>query len=186
MSAAEDRFHDRRWRKHKWIALALGALLGSLAGYANSTFTLFGLPFVAGDPGALFVLLVIVIAPVVEEHVKLLALVFLQAEEQATYTPRRWLVLGAFVGLGFGAAEALLYWLVLAPSSLAAANVNLTIRALLTLPLHALTVSLSGWGYGASRLTGRTFPLLRGLVLAIAIHMAFNTFQLLKLAGATG
>ncbi|MDX1610776.1 MAG: PrsW family glutamic-type intramembrane protease [Candidatus Thermoplasmatota archaeon] len=176
-----DRFHARRWRKHKLLALVIGALGGGLAGYANTTYGLaIGLPLVAVDPNLFLVVLVVLIAPVVEEHVKLLALVFLRSEERATYTPRRWLVLGAFAGAGFGLAEAALYWQAIAPTSLAAANLNLGMRLLLTVPMHALTVTATGYGYGLSRHDRSIKPLIQGLAVAILVHAAYNGFQILQ------
>lgn len=178
-------FHARRWKKHKWIAFLVGGLAGGLAGFANTAYGLtFGLPVALYDEGLFILLLVAVIAPLVEEHVKILSLILLRAEEKARYTPRRWMVLGALSGAGFGVAEALLYWQAIAPLSIAAANLNLLVRAFLTVPLHALTTATSGYGFGLSRLEGRVWPLARGLIVAILIHAAFNAFQTLPVLGA--
>lgn len=180
-------FHARRWKKHKGFALLLGALVGSLAGYANSTIGIMvGLPFALYSEGAFLAVLVVVLVPIIEEHVKLFSLLLLRAEEQASYSPRRWLVLGALAGLGFGLAEAAFYWQAIAPESLLAANLNIGTRLLMTVPFHGLTVTASAYGYGLYRATGARRPLVQGLALAIVLHGAFNGFQLLKASGVFG
>lgn len=180
-------FRRRRWRKHKGLALLLGALVGGLAGYANTTFgTAVGLPFALVSADAFLIVLTVVVAPVVEEPVKLLALHFLDVEEKATYTPRRWLALGALAGIGFGLAEAALYWRALAPVSLAAATLNAGTRLALTVPLHGLLVTASAYGYGLWRARRSRAPLALGLTGAILAHAAFNAFQVLQATGAIG
>lgn len=171
-------FHKGRWRKHKLIALALGALGGGLASWANSTYGLLvGLPAAAVDVRLFYVAVAVLVAPIVEEHVKLISLVFIQHEEQATYTPRRWMVLGAFAGAGFGLVEAAFYWQALAEASVALANLNLATRLLLGVPFHALAVTASAYGYGLSRHQRNAWPLVRGLAIAILAHAAMNTLQ---------
>lgn len=184
---SSSRFHARRWRKHKGFALLVGALAGGLAGYANTTLGLtLGLPFALYSKTAFYAFLVVLVAPVVEEHVKLFSLLLLRAEEQASYSPRRWLVLGALSGIGFGLAEAALYWQAIAPQSLTAANLNLGTRLLMTVPFHGLAVTASSYGYGLYRAKGSLAPLVRGLSVAIALHAAFNGFQMLKASGVIG
>lgn len=178
-------FHRRRWRKHKGLALLLGAVAGGLAGYANTTFgAAVGLPFALVSADAFLIVLTVVVAPVVEEPVKLLALHFLDIEEQASYTPRRWMALGALAGIGFGLAEAFFYWRALAPVSLAAASLNAGTRLLLTVPLHGLLVTASAYGYGLSKARRSSLPLALGLAGAILAHAAFNAFQVLQATGA--
>lgn len=180
-------FHARRWRKHKGYALLVGALAGGLAGYANTTLgATLGLPFALYSQSAFLVFVLVVVAPLVEEHVKLFSLSLLTTEEQAHYTPRRWMVLGALSGIGFGLAEAALYWQAIAPQSLLAANLNLGTRLLLTVPFHGLTVTASAYGYGLYRYRGSTAPLVKGLAVAITLHAAFNGFQVLKSTGVFG
>lgn len=175
---AGEAFHRRRWRKHKLIALALGALGGGLASWANSTYGLLvGLPAAAVDARLFFVAVAVLVAPIVEEHVKLMSLVFLQQEEQATYTPRNWMVLGAFAGAGFGLVEAAFYWQAIAGASVALANLNLVTRLLMGVPFHALAVTASAYGYGLSRHQRNAWPLIRGLIVAILAHAAMNILQ---------
>jgi len=169
------------------LAFTIGALSGSLAGFANTTYGLtIGLPLLAAGEGAFFALLAIVIAPLVEEHVKLLALVVLRAEEKASYPPRRWLLLGALAGAGFGVAEAVFYWQAILGFSFELANLNLLFRILVTVPMHALTATATGFGYGLARLTGSNVPLARGLVVAILIHATYNGLQVAKSFGVFG
>lgn len=180
-------FHRRRWRRHKLFALLVGGLAGGLAGYANSTLgTAVGLPFALYSKDLFLLVLVSVVAPLVEEHVKLFSLFLLRSEEDAVYSPRRWMVLGVLSGIGFGLAEAALYWQAIAPVSLLAANLNLLNRVLLTVPFHGLTVAASGYGYGLARHTRSSWPLVRGLTVAVLLHAAFNGFQVLASMGVLG
>ena len=174
----------KRWKRHRWIAFALGAVGGGLAGFANTAYGLtLGLPLALTNEGLFILLLVAVIAPLVEEHVKLLALILLRAEERATYTPRRWMALGALAGAGFGVAEAFFYFQALIVLSPALAAYNLGLRAALTVPLHALTAAVTGYGFGLARMRRNGWLLARGLLLAILIHSAYNTFQTLEVMG---
>lgn len=178
-------FHQGRWRKHKLIALALGALGGGLASWANSTYGLLvGIPAAAVDVRLFFVAIAVLVAPIVEEHVKLISLVVIRQEEQATYTPRRWMVLGALAGAGFGLVEAAFYWQALAEVSVDLANLNLVTRLLMGVPFHALAVTASAYGYGVSRHQRNAWPLIWGLIIAILAHAAMNTLQSLPILEA--
>jgi RsiW-degrading membrane proteinase PrsW (M82 family) len=180
-------FHARRWRRHKGFALLVGALTGSLAGYANSTLGLaVGLPFALVSENAFLIVLSVVVAPLVEEHVKLVPLWLLETEEKATYTPRRWMTLGTLSGLGFGIAEALFYLQALAGTSLQLAGLNLLTRLLLTVPLHGVLVAITGYGYGLARARGRARPIALALAAAILLHAAFNAVQVGRAIGVVG
>lgn len=180
----EGTFHRNRWRKHKVIALLVGALTGSLAGYANSTLGIaVGLPFALVSENAFLIVLAVFVAPLVEEHVKLVPLWLLESEEQATYTPRRWMALGALSGIGFGLAEAVFYWQAIAPASVTVASLNLGTRLLLTVPLHGLLVTISSYGFGMARARGSVKPVALGLAGAIVLHATFNGFQVARALG---
>lgn len=173
--------HRRRWRRHKGFALLVGGLAGGLAGYANATIgTAVGLPFALHSEQAFLLALTVLVAPFVEEHVKLFSLFLLRFEERAEYAPRRWLALGALSGIGFGIAEAILYWQMIAPESLTLANLNLLTRMSLTVPMHGLAVTASAYGYGRSRIRGDIGPLVVGLLVAILLHAAFNGLQMAR------
>lgn len=160
-------------------ALVLEATLGGLLGQA----TLIELPVdltsesnltarrVVEDPTVLAWLLVsfVFIAPPIEEASKAIGLRFVRAEIQSTSGG---LLLGMFIGLGFGFLESALF--ILNGVGSFAVLVLMWVR-IATLVAHCVTTGLSGAGYARARLSGDRRALWLGLGRASVVHAAWNT-----------
>jgi RsiW-degrading membrane proteinase PrsW (M82 family) len=123
-------------------------------------------------------LLSVTCAPALEEATKagvLLALIALWPAEVRGL--RAGILIGSFVGLGFGLAENIGYFLLArvqeGPLGLARA---IAIRGLLEGPVHPMFTATTGAGFGAARATARRRTLLGflGLVAAVAQHALWN------------
>ena len=122
------------------------------------------------------------VAALVEEIFKLSVLQVYSFRNRQFNEPMDGVVYGAASGLGFAVLENLLY--VMAPGGGLAVG---TMRAVLSVPGHALWGAVLGFYAGTGRLCGR--PLrgsLKGLAAAVALHGTFDTpVMLISDAGGT-
>ena len=157
-------------------ALVLEAALGGLLGRATldelpvDLASESGLPNGVTDPALLAWLLVsfVFIAPTIEEASKALGLRFVRPEIQSTTGG---LLLGMFIGLGFGFLESALF--ILNGVGSVAVLALIWVR-LATLIAHCAATGLTGAGYARARLSGERRALWSGLGRAMAAHAAWN------------
>jgi RsiW-degrading membrane proteinase PrsW (M82 family) len=159
-------------RRYMGIAFALGALSAGLAIAGEFGFGGALLPFSATEVDLGTIVLVAVVAPLIEELVKPIGLLLIHKEERPSLTMMDWALLGLFAGLGFALLEDALYTLNMAQYGTGAMLVLMGTR--LAFPLHLITTTLAGAGYGLYARSGKPADFARYLVLAMLVHGAFN------------
>lgn len=173
-----------RGRKERWDDLILTFLGGAViaiiaatvlevaaAGILNSSLVREYDLFVR-YPNLITFIIIIVIAPIIEEFVKALVVVRFS---RYIWRPRNGLVFGASCGLGFAATENFLYEGTALFTSGFAAFVSLAVvRSISSLLMHASATSISG--YGVARAKSYADHWWPYLVAAIVMHSTFNMF----------
>ncbi|MFH1115760.1 MAG: PrsW family intramembrane metalloprotease, partial [Pseudomonadota bacterium] len=147
-----------------WLQVSAAAAVRSLYG--------------AVTPEGLHVIELIVIAPISEEVLKFLAtLVILRCIKEFD-EPMDGIVYGVSVALGFAAVENVGYLAKAYQANLGALTATAIIRAVLSVPAHALFACLWAYALGYARFSkeGSVTPLypLLGLCLAVIAHSLFN------------
>jgi RsiW-degrading membrane proteinase PrsW (M82 family) len=153
------------------IIIALALEMGAMAFLSSPIvreYDIFAL-----DPTALTFIMVIVIAPIVEEAAK--ALGVSKSMTRTLGTPRSGLVLGAAAGLGFAATENLLYeGGALMEGGMTAFIAIAVVRTFSSALMHASATSVSGYGIARPSLGGGSW--LPYYLLAVIMHASFNLF----------
>lgn len=161
--------------KYIFIVVGFGMVGGAIAGLAN---LIYGLPFIfiVGGSRSLFLLAVAcIVAPIVEELCKPIGLYLIHTEEHPLLTIWCWLRLGMCAGLGFGLLENLIYTINgFIIGGLFVGVLILILRTLLSLPLHMLTTSIAGIGFGLWNRTLKAEYFGLALAISIIIHSMFN------------
>lgn len=165
---------ERLKASHVLTCLGLGAISGFIAGWANVSYLGLAVPLFFIRPDLFVIFVVSVIAPLIEEPIKPLGLYFLKEEEKIVLHPRDWILLGTFAGLGFGLLENGVYAFQASVYGAAAALTLLGLRTLLSLPLHMIATTISGFGVGLWARTGNARYFLKFLVMAMFIHGFYN------------
>jgi RsiW-degrading membrane proteinase PrsW (M82 family) len=166
--------YDLLKRPHYLIALGIGAISGLIAAFGETLYIGVAAATLIVS-GSLFTLAAVVaIAPLVEESTKPLGLLLLKEEEQLRFDLPGWALLGSLAGVGFGFAENAVYFFAALPYGLGVAFSLLFMRGLLTVPLHAMTTTLTGFGIGMWQKSQNARVLLIFLVAAMIIHGSFN------------
>jgi len=121
------------------------------------------------DPATL--ILVVVVAPFVEEFAKALGVLRVR---RFVDEPEDGLVYGGSAGLGFSATENLFYGLaaLIATQDLGSALFLIAIRSISSAFLHASATACTGYGIARSRLWGKSA--LPWYLLAVLLHASFN------------
>ena len=166
-----------RCSKESWIMLGLvflwGALVASVASVVIEN-------TVASTP-VNYVVLVLLVAPVVEELTKPLVLRFIKKELDEFEDG---FIFGAVAGFGFAATENLLYGIRFWNEGIIVLFALFYIRTIGTAVLHASATALTGYGYSSLLLKKRTFlSVLPYFGIAIMIHVLFNFFTISTVMG---
>ncbi len=140
--------------------------------------------------GAVFpsdLLLVVVVAPVVEEIGKFLVVYLFVFRRPVFDEPIDGIVYAVTAALGFAALENFVYLFAAYSETLTLPLELSLVRAVLSVPGHALMSAM--WGYALSQSLVTPHPLARrlvfhGLLLAIVLHAAFNFLVSLEVIGA--
>ena len=166
--------YDILKRPHYLIALGIGAISGLIAAFGETLYI--GVAaFTLMVSRSLFTLaLTVAIAPLVEESTKPLGLLLLKEEERLRFDLPSWALLGSLAGVGFGFAENVVYFFAALPFGLDVSFSLLFMRGLLTVPLHAMTTTFTGFGIGIWQKSRNAGALLLFLVIAMIIHGSFN------------
>lgn len=173
-----------RGRKEHWSDLLLTFAFGSVVAAIASlvielvaTSILFDTivreyEVVALDPSVLSFIVIIIIAPLVEESVKALGV---KRYSRYMWRPRNGLVFGAAAGLGFAATENFLYESTAYLANGAQAFVALAVmRSFSSTLMHASATSIAGYGIARSKSYGG--PWWPYLAIAVLMHASFNLF----------
>ncbi len=158
-------------RKYLALAFAAGAASSGLATVGEMALGM-DTSLQAGAISALSFVLVVLVAPIVEECVKPLGVLLIQKEERPALSMADWAMLGLFAGLGFALLEDFLYATAALTAGADAALALLGLRLLL--PLHLVASTLTGVGIGMYQRTGRPLDFAVMLVPAICLHALFN------------
>lgn len=118
-------------------------------------------------------ILACVIAPVVEELVKLAGVYWFRG---SIYLRTDGIVLGASVGLGFAATENLIYEYDALAQGLAVFIVVAVLRSISSALLHGSATAISGNGVERAKFENRRSPIFTGYIIAVSIHAIFNFF----------
>jgi RsiW-degrading membrane proteinase PrsW (M82 family) len=159
--------------RSRYLALAFAGGLASI-GLASLGEMALGLdvPMQGGTVGTLTIILVVLVAPIVEECVKPLGVYLIEKEDGLRLTMNDWAMLGLFAGLGFAIPEDLLYAAGVIGYGTGASLALLGLRLLL--PLHLLASMLAAVGVGMYRRTRNPVDFAVMLVPAICLHALFN------------
>lgn len=158
---ALDSFRTAKWRL-SLVCLAWGALAAyPLAALINGVL----IPSI-GELGVR-----VLAAPVIEEALKVVILVYLIRQSQFRYFVDG-AIYGFSVGIGFAAVENLIY--VTSVGADTALSLAL-LRALSAALMHAMTSAAAGSALGRLRGAYSTPTLIAGLLSAVVLHMLYNT-----------
>jgi RsiW-degrading membrane proteinase PrsW (M82 family) len=166
--------YDILKRPHYLIAAGIGAISGLIAAFGETLYI--GVAAVTLIvSGSLFTLaLTVAIAPLVEESTKPLGLLLLKEDQRMRFDLPSWALLGSLAGIGFGFAENVVYFFAALPYGLTVSFSLLFMRSLLTVPLHAMTTTITGFGIGLWQKSQNARLLLVCLVIAMIIHGSMN------------
>jgi RsiW-degrading membrane proteinase PrsW (M82 family) len=163
-----------RSRREPWRALLHAFLWGAIG--AAGIAMLAELLLTGGAEGDLLLgtisLVSVVAAPVIEESAKAVGLLGVRDLDPE---PEDGLIYGAAAGLGFAATENVFYVagaFLLGGSDLAL--VTALYRGVATVALHGAATAISGYGIWASRFHTVQGTWIGGLLMAIALHAAYN------------
>jgi len=176
-----------RYNREQWIPIFLcflwGATIAVVAAFILEV--IFELPFTysSSDAGTTPFLAAVVIAPVVEEFTKPLAL-RLKTVKRNLDEFEDGLIYGAVAGLGFSATENLLYGYNFLSEGIVAFLVLIAIRSFGGCLLHASATALTGYGYGKTVMKHSSlFGVLPYFILAIFLHGSYNFLVSYELVG---
>jgi len=138
--------------------------------YGGRVYDLIGMK---GTPLPDWFILACVIAPVVEELVKLLGVYWFRS---SIYLRTDGIVLGASVGLGFAATENLIYEFEALTRSLEEFVMVAILRSISSALLHGSATAISGGGVERAKFENRGGPIFVGYIVAVSMHAIFNFF----------
>jgi len=183
--------NTERYNREPWRAIVLcflwGATIAVIAAFILEFVLDVSLSLSFSDQNLLGLTLVIIVAPVVEECTKPLALRMKTVKKELD-EPEDGFIYGAVAGLGFSATENLLYGFNFLSEGLFVFIVLMAMRSIGGCLLHASATSLTGYGYGKT-IMGRTswLKVLPYFLLAIALHGFYNLLVSIDITGvATG
>lgn len=162
-----------RHRREPWRAVlsafawggTFAVLLALLSGWALS-------PYFDGLVLGVLPLSTVLLAPLTEEIAKAAGLFFIP---DADPEPEDGYVYGGAAGLGFAATENVLYIaFALVTSGEDVAIVTALYRGIVTVALHGGVSAIAGAAIWQARYSGRDGAVFRGLLVAMAIHAAYN------------
>ena len=168
-----EKYHREKW-KSVAVCFLWGASIAVLAAFILEVLLEIQLFVSIRDEGMVSLVAVILIAPVVEEFTKPLAL-RLKTVKKEIDELEDGLIYGAVAGLGFSATENLLYGLDSLSEGLLFFFVLITMRSFGACLLHASATALTGYGYGKTIMKRASIlSVLPYFILAIFIHSFYN------------
>lgn len=177
-----ERYHREQWRSI-FLCFLWGATIAVVAAFILEI--IFELPFLysASRTEITPFLAVVVIAPIIEEFTKPLAL-RLKTVRYRLDELENGLIYGAVAGLGFSATENLLYGYSSLSEGIVAFLILMTIRSFGGCLLHASATALTGYGYGKTVMKHTSlFRVLPYFILAIFLHGFYNFLVSYELIG---
>lgn len=180
--------NTEKYHRERWISVFFcffwGATLAIIVAIILEYILHFSLIPSIDDPNILGLITVVIIAPIVEEFTKPLAL-RLKTVKKELDELEDGLIYGAVAGLGFSATENLLYGLSFLDVSLLFFLVLIAIRSFGACLLHASATAWTGYGYGKYIMKQSTFlRILPYFFLAIFVHALYNSLLSFDIIGA--
>ena len=177
-----ERYHREQWRSI-FLCFLWGATIAVVAAFILEI--IFELPFLysASRTEITPFLAVVVIAPIIEEFTKPLAL-RLKTVRYRLDELENGLIYGAVAGLGFSATENLLYGYSSLSEGIVAFLILMTIRSFGGCLLHASATAFTGYGYGKTVMKHTSlFRVLPYFIIAIFLHGFYNFLVSYELIG---
>ena len=177
-----ERYNREQW-KPIFLCFLWGATIAVIAAFISEV--IFELPFMysSSDTEMTPFLAAVVIAPIVEEFTKPLAL-RLRSVRYNLDELEDGLIYGAVAGLGFSATENLLYGYSFLSEGFIAFLLLMAVRSFGGCLLHASATALTGYGYGKSVMNHSSLlGVLPYFILAICLHGLYNFVLSYELAG---
>lgn len=166
--------YDFLKKPHYLIALGIGAISGLIAAFGETLYLGIAAATLIISRSLFTLALATAVAPLVEESTKPLGLLLLKEEEGLKFDLPSWAILGSLAGIGFGFAENVVYFLSALPFGLDVSFSLLLMRGLLTVPLHGIATTITGFGIGLWQKSQNARLLLLTLFIAMIIHGSFN------------
>jgi len=177
-----ERYNREQW-KPIFLCFLWGATIAVVAAFILEV--IFELPFTysSSDTEMVPFFAAVVIAPVVEEFTKPLAL-RLKSVRYNLDELEDGLIYGAVAGLGFSATENLLYGYSFLSEGFVAFLLLMAVRSFSGCLLHASATALTGYGYGKSVMRHSSLlGVLPYFILAIFLHGLYNFVLSYELVG---
>jgi len=175
-----------RHRPEPYLVLAKAFAWGALAAASIAIVAQYALSAYFGAATFLHVrwtIMVVLVAPLVEELAKALGLRVIRDDHPE---PEDGYIYGGAVGLGFAATENTLYILyALAFSGEQTALATALYRGVATVALHGAASAVAGHGIWRARYGGSSLWALWGVGAAVALHVGYNALSALSLPWAT-
>jgi len=177
-----------KYHRERWISIFFcflwGATIAIIAAIILELLFNFSLNISIDNPNILGLTMVVIIAPIVEEFTKPLAL-SLKIVKRELDELEDGLIYGAVAGLGFSATENLLYGWSFLEESLLYFLVLIAIRSFGACLLHASATAWTGYGYGKYIMKRTTIlRVLPYFLLAIIVHALYNSLLSFDIYGA--
>jgi RsiW-degrading membrane proteinase PrsW (M82 family) len=181
--------NTEKYNREKWRSIFLcflwGATISVLAAFILEFVLDFSLSPSINNQDYLNLFAIVIIAPVVEEFTKPLAL-RLKLIKREISEPEDGLIYGAVSGLGFSATENLLYGWSFMTEGLLIFFILITIRSIGACLLHASATAWTGYGYGKTIISGTSIVrVLPYFLFAIIIHALYNSLLTFDIFGIT-
>ena len=182
--------NTEKYNREKWRLIFLcflwGATISVVAAIILEYILHFSITPSIDDENYLNIMIVVMIAPIVEEFTKPLAL-RLKAIRKVIVEPEDGLIYGAVAGLGFSATENLLYgWSFITEEGLLFFLILISIRSVGACLLHASATAWTGYGYCKTIIKGTSIiRVLPYFIFAIFLHASYNSLLTFDIFGIT-
>ena len=178
-----EKYHRERWLSI-FVCFVWGATIAVIAAIILEYILNLSLTYSIEDSNILTLSMVVVIAPIVEEFTKPLAL-RLKTVKKELDELEDGLIYGAVAGLGFSATENLLYGRSFLEVSLLYFIVLISVRSFGACLLHASATAWTGYGYGKHIMKHTSIlRVLPYFILAILVHSLYNSLLSFDIYGA--
>jgi RsiW-degrading membrane proteinase PrsW (M82 family) len=178
-----EKFHRERWVPI-FLCFLWGATIAIIASLILEMALNFSLVPSIDDSNVLGIITVLLIAPIVEELTKPLALT-LKTVKKEINEMEDGLIYGAVAGLGFSATENLFYGYSFLKEGILYFFILISIRILGACLLHASATALTGFGYGkVILLKTNIIRVIPYVLLAIFVHFLYNSLLTFDIIGS--
>ena len=162
-------YHADRYKHESRKLLAVTFFIGALMIGPAIIIELVLRAFIPDGPGiiSIFIYYVFGVA-IVEESLKVLSVRVYAYKSPRFNEPMDGLILGVAAALGFATVENILY-------VLSSGLITGIVRALTSVPSHALFGAISGYYLGEAKFRKKWYLVFKGLIAAILLHAIFDT-----------